>query len=374
MTRSWPPSRTGWDRAMTDPAPEALPPPEANPDLIGHADAEQAFLDAYGSGRMPHAWLIGGPRGIGKATLAFRCARFLLAQGAGGDLFGPPTSLAIDQNDPVFARIAAAGHGNLKVLQRTEDPKTKRLRTQIRVDEVRGLIPFFGMTAAEDAWRIAIIDSVDDMSRSADNALLKLLEEPPARSLLLLVAHVPGAVLPTIRSRCRKLMLKPLPATDVTAILAPAFPDLSPQDLGLLTELAEGSPGRAADLAREGGLELYQEMTALLRGLPDLDIPKLHALGDRCARQPSGEINFRVLTGLLSWWLAQAVRQAVGAGTGAMAEEGGWTGRLVARGAAPWLKAWDTLNYQVERCNAVNLDRKLVVLNLFHALQAAART
>ena len=191
--------------------------------LYGHADAERTLLEAYQSTRMAHAWLIGGPPGIGKATLAYRLARFVLAH---PDPKAPAvqaaTSLAIDPENLVARRIAAQAQGDLLVLERVINEQTGKLYTVIRVDDVRRSVSFFGSTAGEGGWRIAIVDAVDELQREGANALLKVLEEPPARTLLLLVSHAPGRELPTIRSRCRRLLLRPLETEDVTRAVVTA--------------------------------------------------------------------------------------------------------------------------------------------------------
>ena len=228
--------------------------PQANPELLGHAAAEATLLRAFRSGRLPHAWLITGPRGVGKATLAFRFARFLLARGGPGggapDLFGgPPESLALDPGDSVFQRVAAGGHPDLRHLKRGINPKTGRPRKEILVDDVRLANDFLHKTSAEGGWRVVVVDPADDLNSSAANALLKSLEEPPAAALLLLVGHAPGRLLPTIRSRCCHLALGPLPEETVLDLLARHAPDLEDTDRAALARLAEGSIGRALDLA-----------------------------------------------------------------------------------------------------------------------------
>src|SRR3979411_1310676 len=190
--------------------------------LSGHRDAEQALLNAYRSGRIPHAWLIGGAQGIGKATLAYRMARFVLAH---RDPLAPNVqaarTLAVDPSHPVARHIAAGAHGGLLTLERTLNDKGV-MRTVITVDETRETISFFGSTAAVEGWRVCIVDTVDELNPNAANALLKILEEPPRQSLFLLVSHAPARVLPTIQSRCRKLALRPLAVDDVIRAAAQA--------------------------------------------------------------------------------------------------------------------------------------------------------
>src|ERR1700688_2354076 len=190
--------------------------------LFGHREAETALLNAYRSGRIPHAWLIGGAAGIGKATLAYRMARFVLAHRnpLASDVQRGET-LWVDPSDPGARHVAAGAHGGLLTLERTLNEKGV-MRTVITVDETRETISFFGSTAAVEGWRVCIVDTVDELHPNAANALLKILEEPPRQSLFLLVSQAPARVLPTILSRCRKLLLRPLATDDVIRAAAQA--------------------------------------------------------------------------------------------------------------------------------------------------------
>ena len=356
--------------------PQAVSPPRENPLLLGHGAAEEVLLQAYCSGRLPHAWLLSGPRGIGKATLAFRFARFVFAQAAAGaGLFAPAAhSLAIEPGHPVFRRVASGGHADLLVVERGLDPKRKKLRTEIVVDDTRGIAGFLRLTPAEGGWRVVIVDGADMMNRNAANALLKILEEPPQRALLLLVSDNPGRLLPTIRSRCRILALKPLAEAEVRDALARYRPDLSSGDRAALAQLAGGSIGRALDLAVAGGLGLYRSLVRLLEGLPALDGAALHALADRLARG-DGDDAFRMTAELLPGWIARMVALAAGEAEDAALPGEAETMRRLAgrRGLDQWVEVWEKITHLFALADSVNLDRKQVVLNAYFALAEAAR-
>jgi len=353
--------------------------PRLNPALIGHDAAERTFLDAWNSGRLAHAWLICGPKGIGKATLAYRIARFVLAGGGeGGGLFGGgPESLAIGTDHPVFRRVASGGHADLKVVERgwTDDKKTK-LRSEIVVEDVRGVGGFLALTPGEGGWRVVVVDAADEMNRNSANAILKLLEEPPRNALLLLVSHSPGRLLPTIRSRCRRLTLPPLGEGEVARLLAAQRPDLAAADVTALARLGEGSIGKALALAAEGGLDLYRDLVGMLATLPRLDVPALHALADRVAR-PDAEAAWRTVTELFGWWLARLVRaggrREIGLAEAVPGEAAVMARLLAAAGLERWLEVWEKVTFLFARTDAVNLDRKQALLTAFLAVERLAR-
>jgi DNA polymerase III subunit delta' len=354
-------------------AGEAVPilVPRENPLLLGHAAAEAALLQAYASGRLPHAWLITGLRGIGKATLAFRFARFLFAEsGAAGLFAAPPASLALPSEHPVFRRVASGGLADLLVVERGLDPRRRRRRSEIVVDDTRAIAAFLRLTPAEGRWRVVIVDGADTMNNNAANALLKILEEPPKYAVLLLLSDNPGRLLPTIRSRCRRLALKPLPEAVVLEALGRSRPDLSVSDRAALAALAEGSLGRALELATSGGLVLYRTLLKLLDGLPKIDGAALHAFAEQIARADS-EDGFRLLAELLPGWVAHRVATSVGEagrGTGTTARSPGEP-----RALDRWAAVWEKLGELFTEADDLNLDRKQVVLNAFFALEEAVR-
>ena len=359
---------------MNGEAVSSIPAPRANAELKGHSAVEQRLLSAYLSGRLPHAWLLTGPRGVGKATLAYRFARFLLAGGAPEDgLFGPTAeNLHVSPKHDVFRRVAAGGHSDLVTVERAQDDKTGRLRREIVVKDVRSVGEFLHMTPGEGGWRIVVVDSADDMNPSAANAILKVLEEPPRQALLLLVSHAPGRLLPTIRSRCCQLTLPALDEPLVVELLGRYAPDLPDADRAVLARLGEGSIGRTLDLAAGGGLELYCELIELLNGLPRLDVPRLHAMADRLARGTDGAA-FRTGTELLSWWLGRMIRNAAAGALPAeiLPGERNLMRRLLERrDLAQWLALWEKLGRLFAGAEGANLDRKQVVVTAFLQLEA----
>ncbi|MBE0701869.1 MAG: DNA polymerase III subunit delta', partial [Afipia sp.] len=224
----------------------SVPHPRETTSLHGHAAAEASLLTAYKSGQIPHAWLIGGGQGIGKATLAYRMARFVLAHPdpSSQDVQQAGT-LQVDAPHPVARQIAAGSHGGLLTLERSANDKGV-MRSVITVDESRETISFFGSTAAVAGWRVCIVDTVDELNANASNALLKILEEPPSRSLFLLVSNMPSRVLATIQSRCRKLSLRPLSVDEVIAAGAEAMQsDAADPQLREAAEAADGSVAHA---------------------------------------------------------------------------------------------------------------------------------
>jgi len=266
--------------------PHAWTPPWRNHRLVGHELAEKTMLAAQGSGRLHHAWLLTGTRGIGKETLAWRFARYLLAGQQGGGLFGDAADgLEVASDAPGRGLVDARSHPDLFHLRRMLNPDTGRMRLEIAVDDVRDLGSFMHMTPAMGKWRVAIIDAADEMNRNAANAVLKILEEPPPNAVLLMVAHAPGRLLATIRSRCRRLALQRLSDDTVTQLLSDYAPDTTKEERASLTGLADGSIGRALELASAGSLGLYREMVEVLATLPELDMPRLHSFAERFAKR-----------------------------------------------------------------------------------------
>jgi DNA polymerase III subunit delta' len=333
--------------------------PRATAKLFGHAGAEAAFLAAYRGARVPHAFLIVGPKGIGKATLAYRIARFVLAHpDPATTVVQKAKSLAVDANDPVARRIAAQGQGDFLVLERTANEKGV-LRQQIAVDDVRRTISFFGSTAGEGGWRIAIVDAVDELNRSSANALLKVLEEPPERALLLLVSHSAARVLPTLRSRCRVITLRPLSEPDVAAAVAAASGTAaSDPQVHAAAAAAEGSVSRALALLDEEALARRQQALDLLDGLPALDANGMHALGDALAGTDPQPLASFIDT--VNAWLS--VR---------LDHEGRERTDIIR--LARLAEVWERVNQAARDAAEYNLERKPLVFSVFGLLAEATR-
>jgi DNA polymerase III subunit delta' len=324
------------------------PDPRANPLLLGHADAEATFLDALRSGRMHHAWLITGPDGIGKATLAFRFARRLLA--------GTPSTDAndLDPTDPIFRRVAAGTHADMLTIEREVNAKTGRLKRDIAVDDVRDIGGFMSLTPAEGGWRVVVVDGAEDMNPSSANALLKVLEEPPPRAILLLVCAAPGRLLPTIRSRCRRLRLAPLDDGSMRQLLGQYLPRLTGDERDRLVTLAEGSLGRALMLAEEEGLAIAALVNKLFDDLPDLPISRGYEIADALARSETG---FSVLMEMMRTGIASAVRETE-RGRADPEQQ-----RLVAqRSPAAWAEIWQALTRLQNETERFALDKRQAIV------------
>ena len=349
---------------------EAPDVPEGHPrlttDLIGHAKTETMLRHAWDSKRLHHAWLLTGPQGIGKATLAYRFARFVLANGIAQD-----ARLTIAANHPVQALVANGAHRDLRTLERIVDPKTKKMRSEILVSQVRATAEFLALTSSAGGWRVMVIDPIDDLNINASNALLKILEEPPKATLLLLISHQPGLLLPTIRSRCRVLPMDGLTDGDVDRVLAQKRPDLTPDQRRSLSALSEGSVGRALGLAEEGGDGLHQALLGVFKRDGSISWDRAAQLGDRVMR---GDIALFLLLGeMLSRWLERIIR--IGHG---QPPRGGLSDAEIALAEAIGQRAglervmdvWDKTSNLIQRTDSLNLHRKQALLSLLGGLDS----
>ena len=328
--------------------------------LFGHREAETALLECL-SQRADSACMVDrGRGGIGKATLAYRMARFVLAHRnpLAADVQRAET-LYVDPSDPVARQVAAGAHGGLLTLERTLNDKGV-MRTVITVDETRETISFFGSTAAVEGWRVCIVDTVDELNPNAANALLKILEEPPQQSLFLLVSHAPARVLPTILSRCRKLLLRPLATSDVIRAAAEAA-GIAADDPALAeaAEAAEGSVARALTLLGGDALKLHQRTAALLATLPQVDPRELHALGD--ALGGSDRVALAAFIDSVDRWVSERLR----------ADDANANANLPR--LARLAEVWEKINRAARDTAEYNLERKPLVFSVFGLLAEATR-
>jgi len=353
---------------------EGFPHPRESERIWGHGAAERMLAQSLTADRLHHAWLLTGREGIGKATLAYAVARFALAKPEERGQGAHP--LDVDPSTSAARQVRALSHPGLIVLRRPIDPKSKRFSSAIPVDEVRRLRSFLGHTADAGAWRVVIVDRADELNQSAANALLKSLEEPPPRTVFLLVSSAPGRLSATIRSRCRRLELAPLASADLHAAAAAAFqaagePCPGGAEWERLARLARGSVRAVLSLSSSGGIKLHDTVAGLFSGLPRIDWQVAHALADELTAS-GAEQRFETFFDLLLDQLAALVRAAA-TGQGE-ADLGRLAARLVEPGGlASWAELWETVVREKADTLALNLDRKALILDTLTRLEAVSR-
>lgn len=359
---------------------EDAPHPRNTQTLFGQDAAQHDFLEAYNRGRLHHAWLITGPRGVGKATLAWKIARFLLSQPVpdGGLLLGDtppqPQNLDVPPDHPVARRLTALSEPGLYLCRRPWDAKAERLKQNITVDEVRNLKGFFGLSATDGGRRVVIVDAADEMNNAAANALLKILEEPPQKSTLLLISHQPMRLLPTIRSRCRVLKCQSLGADDLArALVGAGFePD---EATGHLATLAGGSVGEAIRLMTHDGHKLYAALLRLVAGSPRMERPAAAALAESCTGK-AGVARYDLTLGLINVLLHRLSLTGI---SGPPVPEGAdGEAEILMRlspssaAALSWAKLAQQLADRSGHARAVNLDPASVILDMLLKIDQTA--
>ena len=325
------------------------PHPREMLSLVGQGDAEMAFLELYNTGKLHHAFLLVGPEGIGKATFAYRTARFLLSEAERGDaLFGAesPTSLGVPAESRTAHLIAGDAHPDLAVLKRRYDTKTKKFRSEISVEDTRDILALFSKTSAFGGWRVIIVDAADDLNNASANALLKTLEEPPKKAIFLLVTHQPQRLLPTIRSRCRTLTFSPLDDDDLLTLL-PKISPLKEMDQAALLH-ARGSVKRALRLGDPAFRAFLALVHEVLISLPKRRHGDIDRIAEATRTGPAGEQALTDFLEMIEDWLHRAIRGA--------AERGDV---LSANALAEF---WAELSEAAARLDALNLDRRAFVI------------
>jgi DNA polymerase-3 subunit delta' len=332
---------------------EGFDHPRETFDLVGQDDALRRAARALRTGRPPSAWLITGAPGVGKATLAYRIARYLLAYGATD---GGPENLSLAAEHSAARQVAAQSHPGLLVLKRAVNPKTGKLMTVLSVDEIRRLADFFGMTSGAGGWRIAIIDTADDMNDNAANALLKMLEEPPANAMLLVLSNTPGRLLPTIRSRCQRLDLRPLDDAVLEDALKRYLPESAAAERASLVRLSGGSIGAALTLATGDGATLAEEADRLIDSARGPDLLKLLDLGERLWRIRDG---LELFGGFLLESLSARIRQRAR--------------KADAGNLEPWVALLARLDDDFSRAVGLNLEPRQTLLSVARDLSRVAQ-
>jgi DNA polymerase-3 subunit delta' len=337
------------------------PHPRERTELFGHQHAERIFLEAFRSGQLHHAWLIGGPEGIGKATFAYRAARFLLAN---PDPRLPAVertdNLAVSAEHPVARKLAALSHPDFAAVRRALRKDGKGYSAEISIDVVRRALGLFHATAGDGGYRVCIVDAGDELNESSANALLKMLEEPPRRSVFFIVAHRPALLLPTIRSRCRFLPFRPLEAGDVERVvrsLGEPWMDTDPASLARAAAMSRGSIHRALLFLDDDTLALVERVNRLLERLPVLDVPALVALAESVAGR-GREADLDVAMGLVFDWVAARVEGEAGQG---------------AHRLASLVEVWEKCARAAREAEDYNLDRRPLVISMFGELADAMR-
>lgn len=340
--------------------------------LVGHVEAERSLALAAKSGRLAHAWLFCGPEGIGKATLAYRFARHVL------DGSTVQTAVALDgpSQDPasrVFRLVVAAAHPDLLVVRRPEavenGGRTSKRPQDLPIEQIRKIPSFLSLSASDGGWRVVIVDEADRLNRSSANALLKVLEEPPDRTLLMLITEMPGRLMPTIRSRCRKLTLNRLSDEQLENWLDDRGMGVAADDRKALVTLANGSPGRLARLIERDMLSTATQIGAILSNSDQLDWSAVHKLSEFLAR-PNAEAHFDLSVQLLTDRLETAIQQYA---RGMEQRDGIFTAATGTAQLDRLLQVWDKARDLFAATSYANLDKRTVLIQFFAALEGASK-
>lgn len=359
--------------------PEGLLEPRLSNFFIGHQENEQAIINLINSGAMPHAIILAGPEGIGKSTFAFRVARCLFKHGTAesnqASLFSdapePLKTLDVSQDDPVFARVASGGYQDLLTIGRPIDTKKGTQKNNLDVETARKVAPFLRMTSSDGGWRVVIVDDADTMNRNAQNAMLKILEEPPKNTVLILVCHRLGAMIPTIRSRCRVLHFNPLNEEDLaTLMMREVGNNLSASDKKMINFLGQGSIGRAQKLINSGGIEIANRILALYESWPNFNWVDIHHLSDECGRAGQDRNFYNIEATLNAIFEALVFAKARGQTSMEAPLDNNIYNKVLERYSLIELtEICDKLKQHFAQAEISNLDKRLAVLGAFSMIK-----
>lgn len=281
--------------------------PHNNSFLLGHEEQEKVFLDAFLSGKMHHAWILHGPEGIGKTTFAYKIARFLISnigEQDGGFLNEPVTSLDLSETHPTFKLVSSKACPDLLVVEREFDEKKGKYKKEIIVEDTRKINEFMHKTSSGGNYRVVIVDGADKMNRNSQNAILKILEEPPAKTIIILTANNIGSFLPTIKSRCRSLKLEPLSQENISELLSRFCETITDEEKSKISLLCEGSIGKAMQIYDQDGLQVYEDLLALLS--KNIDSKQLHKFCEEYGNSKNDE-QYQILTTMLKNFLSKKI-------------------------------------------------------------------
>lgn len=338
--------------------------PRVNTCLLGHEAAEQMLLNAWKNNSLHNSWLISGTQGIGKATLAYRFARFLLAADeTRKEIY---TSLAIGADNPVFKLMAGNAHPDFKVIERDyidtdrkkilkvlksgeamaeDELKTLKKSAVIRIDDVRTIHEFLSHKSASDGWRVVIVDSIDEMNLAGANAILKILEEPPYKTVIILISHNPGKLLPTIKSRCAKLHLAPLKAEIVASLLRRYRPELSEDKIKKLAKLSEGSIGKALNYADSDAVSRYDDLAKLAQTGERFSLSQLL---DFCTSAAADEESYFLNKEIILKFMTDSIKSM--------------------NNGAELISVWEDAIKIFDETERLNLDKRQALLNILNNL------
>lgn len=349
----------------------SLKPPAESTELFGHEAHEKMLLSLFNEGKLPHALIFSGPMGIGKTTAAFRLARFLLKHGNGDDnqdsLFGDapasPTTFNVSADDPVSHKIAAGGHPDLRYFERPLNDRGVK-KTVVDVETVRKIAPFLRMSSADGGWRVVILDEADMMNKNAQNAILKILEEPPQKAMLILICNRLGAMLPTIRSRCRTFHFSPLAPDTLQTLMKRAAPNATSGELKLLAAMSDGSMGRALNLYEEKGVNTLNTIIGFLEQWPDWQWSAIHPWADNLSREDKAYEGFTYIME----WVVQSFTRAKAVGRSSLPEILQTDGLQALENnysLGQWIELCEKLGAHFKAIEQGNLDKRQSVLGAF---------
>ncbi|MEM8833213.1 MAG: DNA polymerase III subunit delta' [Pseudomonadota bacterium] len=368
-----------FDEPASQPFIEGLKEPRDSNLLIGHDEIEQKLLKLVEGNNLPHALIFAGPKGVGKATFAYRLTRFLFSKGIEDDsqdsLFGDTApkgaaeNLDTDVNDPVFAKVSSGGHPDLLTIEKSYDPRTKKEKKGIDVETARKVAPFLRMTSSEGGWRIVIIDNADTMNNNAQNALLKILEEPPKNSLLILIAHRPSAMIPTIRSRCRTIAFSSLAEEHFNTLLSKEYGDeFSTEEKQLLLHLSNRQFGQTKNIIENDGLENIQTILRFFDNYPNFKIKDIHHLAETVGRAGQEKL-FDIIGLFFDLYFAEVIMAKAKNKPLDPLFQNTLSQALSDKQLQTLLETQEKIRELFSQTVPANLDKRICIINVFSALK-----